>query len=89
MGAGGGIIRRARFLVGRLPPVFSALVLKIRIQQLCYRGPDGAGGFRTGHSYRVRVGADAARRYLLHPVTHEPWMAQPKASFWAHWHKEQ
>jgi hypothetical protein len=58
---------------------------RVKKQHLIYRGPDGLGGFRHGHAYAVRVGMRAHQRYLLHPVTQQPWMVQPTPTFWEHW----
>jgi hypothetical protein len=60
-------------------------MFRVKKQHLIYRGPDGAGGFRQGHAYAVRVGIEPGQRYLLHPVTQQPWMAQATATFWQHW----
>jgi len=64
-------------------------MLRIKKQHLIYRGPDGLGGFRHGHAYALRVGIERDRRYLLHPVTQQPWMAQPTALFWQQWEEQQ
>lgn len=58
---------------------------RIKKQHLIYRGPDGLGGFRHGHSYALRVGMREHQRYLLHPVTQQPWMEQSAVAFREHW----